>query len=110
MVQIARRLRMLEWLIDGLSEALDRFTDEACDELQSAPFAAVKSAYESALDILRLTPMNPDRAALRLDDAFATCDHRFMFVYDHIKECVRRNAVLEYQEYSYLSKRFPRIR
>lgn len=71
---------------------------------------SVKSHYDNAIAFVGLFERNPERVVHELDRQFERCDPRYMFVYDHIKECVKRGLVITYGEYAEMARKFPRCR
>ena len=73
-------------------------------------YLTIRSTYESAIAFVGIHERNPERVIHELDQRFERCDPRMMFVYDHIKECVKRGLLLTFEEYAELARRFPRCR
>lgn len=91
-----------------LFNALDGFMFET--EATGDLFEQIKNNYDVAITFVGTHERNPERVIHELDMRFERCDPRYMFVYDHIKECVKRGLVLTHGEYAEMARKFPRCR
>lgn len=96
-------------LIEELKSELPAFL--AAIEANTSSSVGEKHEFHYRNAITLLTTGLPVEGMCRaLDESFAQCDSEFAFVYDHVKECFRRDYVLSYYEYMELNRRFPRTR